>query len=521
MTSFLSFLLKANLALILLYGFYFLFFRRDTFYGLIRWYMLIIMISLLIFPLIDISDLLTGSSIVIGSQNISNVNIIYQHVLAIPQIESIVNSGAKQTISFNYIIWGCWLSVFVFMLGKRLFQLACIIQIWQCYSRERYGNSVMIAVEKNIQPFSFFNCIFLNPSLYTKDELDGIVAHEQVHCRQWHTIDILLVETLVCICWFNPVAWLLRHDLKQNIEYYTDRMTLLSGFDRKNYQYSLLHISDNTYQIVNNFHFNNLKKRIIMMNKKESPRIMTAKYLLVIPALAAVFMTLQISDLQANEPISVKPVIDGAIILSEESKKIDSMTIKPISIRKEKTATNLYGEKVEDSLFAIYTKMEANPFILQQSATKKERVSGTVTSKDGKPLAGVAIILKGETIGTVTDMNGNFTLDVPTEDATLQFSFIDTEPQEIVVGNIRKIDVVLESENQSEEKTDETAVKLSVQSENVAPVLFIVDGEEIVDKIKDLSPNSIKSMIILKNEMEIEKYGEKGKNGVIIITTKK
>jgi TonB-dependent SusC/RagA subfamily outer membrane receptor len=587
MTPFVSFLLKANIALILMYGFYFLCFRRDTFYGLIRWYLLAAIISAVIFPLINISGWLTSRFATPDiSQNISGIT--DQFVYIYPQIV-VEPAIVTRTIPFALIFWWGWLTVAVFMLSKRLFQFVYIIRLWRRCPRMHYGDRVIIAVEKNIQPFSFFGCIFLNPLLYAKNELDEIVTHEQVHCQKRHTVDILLVETLVCLFWFNPFAWLLRRDIKQNIEYYTDQMTLrLSNFDRKHYQYSLLRVSDRAFQIVNHFHFNNnlLKKRIIMMNKKESPRIVTAKYLLVIPALAVAFLIVQIPSLQAvqtrnaaiigdspvittvavlpavenvesNVPIeafvekvakpesiasnrnvqlidsgkqeslsnavqssmdiklSDKPLIfvDGKEITKEEMNQLDPKTIGSISVLKDASATNKYGDKGANGVVLIQTKGES-------PQVETVQISGKVTIvKDGQPLRGVAVLVKGSTTGTVTDMDGKYLINAPV-DASLQFSYIDMPTMEIVVGNDRQINVTLDNGAESSDNTAISISNLKGKIINVAHPLYIVDGKE-VGSMENISPHNIESMAVLKDEAATEKYGEKGKNGVVIITTKK
>ena len=450
MTPVLSYLLKANIVLIALYVFYFLCFRRDTFYGHIRWYLLATIAAAIIFPLINISAWLTGSPAAMEvSHYIPNVEMVYQYVF-VPQ-EYTVETATARSIPFGVIFLWCWLLVALFMLGKRLFQIACIARLWHRYPQQRCGKSTLITIDRNIQPFSFSDRIFLNTSLYSEKELDEIVAHEQVHCREKHTIDILLSEAFICLCWFNPVAWLLRRDLKQNLEFYTDRMTLQSGFDRKSYQYCLLRVSGNNYyQIVNHFHFNNIKKRIIMLNKKESPRIMTAKYLLVIPALVAALLTVQASALQTTEtndiivvdenPAAAQQqqdvprvrfpttensqnpplyVIDGRIAPEEELRKIDPDNIESISVLKNESAVEKYGERGKNGVILITTKTP--PTVLR-------------SREQGDPL-------------------------------------------------------------------------------------IIVDGKE-VESLEDISPDSIQSIDVLK-ESAITEYGEKGTNGVIIVTTKK
>ena len=600
MTPFLSFFVKANLVIILLYGFYFLCFRHDTFYGYIRWYMLASILSAIVFPLIDIPVWVTNSFAAPEvSQYVPDVSAIYQNVFTRQPIEYKVEPTTARTIPFGLIFFGCWIPVAVLMLCKRLFQLAHIVRFWRRYPQKPYGNHLIVAVERNIQPFSFFGRIFLNPSLYSKDELDEIVSHEHIHCRQGHTFDILLVEILVCLCWFNPVTWLLRHDLKQNIEFYTDRMTLLLGFNRKHYQYSLLRVSESAFQIVNHFHFNPIKKRIIMMNKKESPRIISAKYLLVIPVLTVALLTVQISSLQAGKikdtgsiienpvrtevielpameniesnmaleaihkksekALTVAPVLninvqnpdsitqgnvlqkkdkvkassndplivlDGKVISSEEMKNIDPVIIESISVLKDPTVLN--SQNIANGIILITTKTGTNTDNPQEDISQVVRVSGNVTAaKDGQALPGVAIIVNEGTTATVTDMHGNYVLDVPTN-ATLQFKYIGMDLREVAVKNRQQINVVMETNTQSEGIDNVTnPIKLYNHSEKNNKPLLIVNGKEVdglsgrMENISTISPYNIEKIDVLKGEAAILKYGEKGKNGVVIITTKK
>jgi len=675
MTPILSYLLKVNIVVIVLYGFYFLCFRRDTFYGHIRWYFLTTIASAIIFPLIDISAWLTGSPAAMSvSQYIPNVDAVYQYLsvqsktLQIPQIEyNIVEPTITHVLPFGLILLWCWLIIAFFLLGKRLFQLGSIVRLWYCYPRQNNKNSAFIAIDRSIQPFSFFGRIFLNPVLYSKDELDEIVTHEHIHCQQGHTIDNLLAEVLVCLCWFNPIIWLLRNDLKQNLEYHTDRMTLRSGFNRKHYQYSLLRIAGNAFQIANHFHFNHLKKRIIMLNKKESPRIMTAKYLLAVPALAAALLTVQASGLQAakeysndsasalvehtelsdrnidttftkkednswvayrgsgmvsldgdvttiqsdsivirgnpfsnslilidgkegspkdispqniakmelfkneaatnrygsrgengvvlittkksethlkKEPIqlpdsgklellghffqnidpalSLEPqtliFLDGKRITREEMNKIDKSTIESFSILKNASAIAVYGKEAKDGVILITLKKGMNPAqgIIRNGSVLSEtiQVSGTVTSAEGKPLPGVAVMVKDMTTGTVTDMNGQYSLAAPAN-VTLKFSFVGMATQEIIIGNQQVINVVMASQP---EENVEVRIRGMEGMQGSRP-LYIVDGKEL-DNLNCIDPNNIKTISVLKDRSATALYGEKAKDGVIIISSK-
>jgi len=145
------------------------------------------------------------------------------------------------------------------------------------------------------------------------------------------------------------------------------------------------------------------------------------------------------------------------------------------------------------------------------------QVSGTVTNvKDGKPMPGVAVIMKGSTRGTVTDMNGKYLIRVPS-DAILLFSFAGMATQEIVVGNRQiVINVTMGAETQSHEKIAQTP---QLSEKNDTP-LIVVNGKEGGD-LKSISPENIESMTVLKDQAAIKEYGERGKNGVVLITTKK
>jgi len=447
-----SYLLKANIVLIALYGLYFLCFRRDTFYGNIRWYLLIAIVSVMIFPLVDISAWLKSRPAAIEvSQYIPSVDVVYQYIIAQPsQLEHAATPVIAQTIPFNLILLWCWLLVTVFLLGKMLFQLACIVRLWYCYPQRK--NSAITAIDRNIQPFSFFGRIFLNPALHSEDELDEIVAHEQVHCRQRHSIDNLLAEALVCLCWFNPVAWALRRDLKQNLEYYTDRITLLSGFDRKHYQYSLLrvcarqaHKSGYAFQVVNHFHFNHLKKRIVMMNKQKSPRIMSAKYLLVIPALAAALLTVQISGLQAQETIG-NTIFENLVVEQMQETQLIAKEMQQLipEIQQKVQEMQLIAELRQQEVQVVAEPIQREVQVVTEPQQQEVHVSGTVINiNDGKTMRGVLVTAVGMNIRVMTDANGKYSISVPASTTLLFSSSGVAITREVALVNQQTIDVVI------------------------------------------------------------------------------
>ena len=89
-------------------------------------------------------------------------------------------------------------------------------------------------------PFSFFRWIFVNPKAQTEEQLQEIMIHERTHVEQWHSLDILLTELLTAFCWMNPFVWLLRREVRLNLEFLADERVVAAGSERKAYQYHLL-----------------------------------------------------------------------------------------------------------------------------------------------------------------------------------------------------------------------------------------------------------------------------------------
>jgi len=230
------------------------------------------------------------------------------------------------------------------------------------------------------------------------------------------------------------------------------------------------------------------------------------------------------TGLIANKPLFF---VDGKEV--DDYYKIDPNTIESISVLKDQLAMALYGEKAKDGVILVTTKKGV--ILPAQALSKGEltiQVSGTVTNaKDGQPMPGVAIVMKGSNTGSVTDLSGKYSLLVPSN-AILQFSFPGMATQEIVVGNQRVIDVVMSEDDDrvvmtgiKESHSDGHIISIKPLNSNtdVQP-LYIVDGKE-VDNLSSIDPKSIESMSILKDQSATALYAEKGKNGVVIITLKK
>ncbi len=537
MIPFLSYLLKANIVLLLLYGFYFLCLRRDTFYGTIRWYLLAVLAAAVLFPLVNVSGWLAERPVAVEVAQyvptVETVYQVYQYVIEPQQVEyAATEVAAPEKLPVGLIIFWCWFPVAVFLLAKRLLQLVSLAFLYFRSQKQLVGTHVIVVVTRNIQPFSFAGRIFLNPLLYTDEELNEIITHEWVHCRQIHSLDILFAELIVCLCWLNPAAWLLRNAIRQNLEYYTDRSVLRTGLDRKHYQYSLLRVSGNTYQIVNHFHINHFKKRIIMMNKKNSSRFMAVKYLLVVPALMAVLLVVQMSGLQAAEEYLpkditntiVENVTDLKVHISGSSSAVSSGKADKYIIKKVQEVSNMNGKMLAKEVTgSITVKNEFVPdstIVTQHLNIQKSEIVSDYRIRQGVPLT----------------RNGENDLTI------YHKSKIKYQAPEIIFVNGRPVDfdgaasgrmvssLFIQKEDTSFYKDGYIMIRMSKEGDNIQgmaiPVKFsdqdpllVVNGFS-VKSVKNLRSEDIENIRVLKNNEATAIYGDKGKHGVVIIETK-
>lgn len=282
----LAYFLKVNVAIVLFYAFYRLFFYKDTFFGWRRTALLCFFALSAACPLLNIQTWIASREPMAAMADLYASVLLPEFTLT-PQTESVA-SWKIVILNFTGIVyWGIVATLFI----RFLIQLGGIIRLtYQCKVREINGNIVHLLDRPN-GPFSFFHWIFIHMDSHSKEEIDEILTHEQTHVRQWHSVDVIISEVVCILCWFNPFAWLMKREIRTNLEYMADARVLENGYDSKTYQYHLLGLSHHkaAATIYNSFNVLPLKKRIKMMNKKRTKEIGRTKYLMFLP-LAALLM---------------------------------------------------------------------------------------------------------------------------------------------------------------------------------------------------------------------------------------
>ena len=270
-------LLKTNLLLMLFYGFYRLLFVRDTFFKLRRATLMVMLAAAFVVPLVDIGWWV--------EEHASTVNLVeaYQEVM----LPTVVVTGDMGRFPWMRLCSAIYMIGVAVLLTRVLVQLLAIFRRVRTSERMELMDSEVCRMDDDASPFSFFKWIFVNPDAQNESQLREIMVHEQTHVRQWHSVDILLMELCSILCWWNPFVWLMRREVRLNLEFLADDHVVTMGSERKSYQYHLLGLAygKNVATISNNFNVLPLKLRIKMMNKKRTNRLGRTKYVLV-PALA-------------------------------------------------------------------------------------------------------------------------------------------------------------------------------------------------------------------------------------------
>ena len=396
METFYMYVLQVNVGLLVFYLLYRGLLARDTFLGMRRLYWWAAWVLAFLYPLVELG--------VWGRTETPLQVVMADYVEAMTVVVSAVAPEEAATWSWQDGLALLWAAGASALLLRMLVQLAVVCRLARRGRKVEWHGVRVLAVEGDNVPFSFFRWIFVQPDRHSEGELEEILAHEQAHVRQWHSLDVVVSELLCCLFWFNPAVWLAKRCVRQNLEFLADRAVVHSGFDRKNYQYHLLRLSYgvNIGQIVNNFNVSPLKKRIMMMNKKKSRHAGALKYALLLP-------------------------VAGLLVLSANAEAV------------AETAENVVAHWTADE----------GPV----------RMTGVVVDENGKPLPGVTVVIKGSMLGVATDAEGRFEIVSP-EGKTLVFTYVGRKTQEVAFdGGTTDIKVVMPVENVELEPFVTTAYK--------------------------------------------------------------
>ncbi|NLZ96293.1 MAG: M56 family peptidase, partial [Bacteroidales bacterium] len=233
---------KVNIALAVFYLLYMLLFSKDTFIRLRRYYFISAIIFSLSYPLFTVSPL--GNMFDWKEEPVATETSVYIGEIStgewiVDDVEEVATPINWAVITKNILLIGT-----LFLSLRLLWQLLSIVRLKSHSEKRSLFGYLFYHLKDMITPFSFFNWIFVNSESHNEKELKQILLHENTHARQWHSLDILLVEMLRIAFWWNPVVWLMKRDMAINLEYLADQAVLQEGVETTEYQYHLLQLTN-------------------------------------------------------------------------------------------------------------------------------------------------------------------------------------------------------------------------------------------------------------------------------------
>lgn len=301
-----EYLVESTLCLAIFYTMYEVFLKGSLNYMANRIFLLLAPLFSVFVPLLNISmDASAVREIGKGSR-----------VLEVLPVSGYIPTGGLPSISnigdgiFNIssLLLIAYTTVALILLLRFVLHLNTLFFKWHRAEKVNYKGHTLSLIEEKIPPFTFFQAIFMNSEEFGSDKFKKeLIVHEIAHKYQWHSIDIVLMELLQAIFWFNPFIYWFKRKIKTNHEYLADDFVLRCGMDFKEYadqllEYTFPHKITGFASAFNN-HLT-IKNRLIMLSRFQEKRPKAFRFLLLLPITALLFFSTAFNEIALLDNIS-------------------------------------------------------------------------------------------------------------------------------------------------------------------------------------------------------------------------
>jgi len=365
----------------------------------------------------------------------------------------------------------------------------------------KFGDCLLLYNHRFMNTFSFFKWIFVHQGISTNEEIEQIITHEKIHVSQYHSFDLIVIELLAAVMWFNPLIWMMKNSMQLVHEYLADEGTLGTGIDRFRYQALLINQTTEERLICLSSSFNSvcrpgrhslIKKRMIMMTKNKINRKTKLKLLTLIPISASLFFVVAIlNGLLAENVRAVDPGRALTRIGFEGSAGPNSgYSAIALDTIKKKTITKIINkENPQDTVIT-------ETMIIEVTDDADKKIKVIVNSKPD------SVKIKSKTVSIVINKQVN------------NLETLDTD-------SVTTIEVIKQDDGGERIITKNTVEIRQSTGKESSKILYIVDGVPCLEKdpLSKLDPDQIISIEVVKGA-ESKEFTDKDYDGVIVIKTK-
>lgn len=380
----LSYLLKVSACTVLFFGFYLLVLQKLTFFRINRFYLLITLLLSFIIPALQFNVERMAKL----NQTVSPVTSeVQQYSPGQAQLIQVIQTpAANQEIDWVAIISCVYLGIGAILLSFSIWQLCRLIMHTRSYSRHENG-LILVSKIEGFTNCSFFNYVFINENNLSEQDLAVLLKHEEVHAKQYHSIDKIILMICKAILWFNPVIYFFDKALEQTHEYEADEATS-SNFGTDAYAKLLLKlaITKSEMPLIHNFVKSPIKNRIKMLFNSKSTKMKKLSYLFALPIAICMVWLFSIQIVYAM------PKIKSVLSLQQIEKPTYKQVVKTAKGVMVNRNSNINAKTTLKFTDTIKLQSSLDPKIISSS-----KITGSIKTKISY-LEDVVIEIRGTTI---------------------------------------------------------------------------------------------------------------------------
>ena len=470
-TEFFMYLLKSMILSGIFFGYYTLFLKNTIYHAYNRFYLLASMALSLAIPFFKLSMFSVTEEQAAGAKQL----LIYLTQLPASPVQ-------EEYISWEIIVIAVISSLFVSYL---VYSVLRIFRLKAMNSKTLMGEFTFIETDLDEAPFSFFSNLFWKKSISIEDECGRkILQHELSHIREKHSWDRLFSQLICSVFWMNPFNWIIQKELQNIHEFIADRDAVGTGeVDAFAKMLLKTYYGNHFLNPSHSFYYSSIKRRIIMLTTSNIPKYAYLRKVAVLPLLAFILALFSIQ-------------------LSAQEAKENKAEAQSIAAKQQKQA----------AIDQIQAKIDQKQAVIDQKQAAIDQIQATIDQKQAE------IDQKQAKVDYELAMLDQGIFSTPSDIKSMN---VDTNKM-IIRGTRNGKDVTVTVNRPNENTTLKGDIALKPSSGQKDNPLFVIDGVISSDiNLKDINPNNILSINVLKGEKATEKYAEKGANGVIEITTKK